>query len=557
MTPAGGEFLVRAASPAAVQTPEDLDQDLLGLREVANAFVDREVLPKLEQLDSPDYELSAALLRQAGELGLLSHSVPEEYGGLGLGKLAMGIVSEAVGRAGSYGVMHVNHAGIATLPIVYFGEPAIREEFLPRLASGEYIGAYCLTEPEAGSDALSVQTVARREGAGYRLTGTKQFVTNAGIADTFVVYAKVSGEQFTAFLLDKATPGLSLGPEEHKMGIRGSSTRQVRLTDAAVDADRVLGEVGRGHKVAFNALNFGRYSLASANFGGAKEALRAATGHATGRSQFGRTVASFGASRAALAAVAARAYAAQALVFRTGGCLDAALRGDAAARDDQDARLAEYAIECSVAKVFCTEALALAVDVGVQLHGGYGFIDEYPISRMYRDARIQRIFEGTNEINRINVLATAMRRRREGRLPLDDAWSVAQAGDDAVSAIRGVLQLIWRTAEERLGDRWIEEQEVSLPAAELAIWLYAAESASGRAERAERSGEIHRDLAALFLSEALGRCEAAAREACALMGRGDLAQDIIHTLSRFGDEQRLARLRRVSDAVCAIGGFPV
>jgi alkylation response protein AidB-like acyl-CoA dehydrogenase len=423
----GGSWLVTPLGATPQFTGADFSEDDILYATTAEEFVRDEVLPQLAEIEAKKEGLLPALLKRAGALGLLMIDIPEAYGGLGLRKTTSMLVSERGALCASFSVSWGAHTGIGSLPIVYYGTEAQKQRYLPKLATGEWLAAYALTEPQAGSDALAARTRAVLEPGGgtYRLTGTKQFITNAGFADLFTVFAKVDGEKFTAFLVERTTPGVSTGPEEHKLGIRGSSTRQLILEDAPVPADRVLGEIGRGHKIAFNILNIGRFKLGAGAVGAAKDCLRIALAYAAERHQHGRAIASFGMIQRKLADMATRIYVADSMSYRTAGLMD-----DAAAAIDKTApdvarqlvteAVEEYTIEASILKVFGTETLDFVADESLQTLGGYGFTADYPVERHYRDSRINRIFEGTNEINRLIIPATLVKRIGTGRLPYVD-----------------------------------------------------------------------------------------------------------------------------------------
>jgi alkylation response protein AidB-like acyl-CoA dehydrogenase len=503
--PAGGSWLVTPVGTSAQFTGADFGEDDLLYARTAEEFVRGEVLPRLEELEAKEEGLMAALLRRAGELGLLMIDVPERYGGLGLRRTTSMLVSERGALCGSFSVSWGAHTGIGTLPLVYYGTEAQKERYLPKLATGEWLAAYALTEPQAGSDALAARTraVLAPGGGAWRLTGTKQFITNAGFADLFTVFAKVDGERFTAFLVERTTPGLATGPEEHKLGIRGSSTRQLILEDAPVPADRVLGEIGQGHKIAFNILNIGRFKLGAGAVGAAKDCLAIALAYARDRHQHGRAIASFGMIQRKLADMATRIYVADSMSYRTAGLMDEAAAGvdhgapDAARRLVQEA-VEEYTIEASILKVFGTETLDFVADESLQILGGYGFTADYPVERHYRDSRINRIFEGTNEINRLIIPATLVKRIGRGRLPYLEflqqvdrevadraAWPPAAAGPlrreiRAAEVAKRVIAYTARLLIERSLDSLKDKQQHLEILANMIIDAYAMDSVVNR-----------------------------------------------------------------------------
>lgn len=551
----GGNFLLSSTDKERVFTPEDFTDEQKMIAGTANQFVEKEVEPHREAIEKQDFDRVVTILRKAGETGLLGHSVPEAYGGLGLDKVSKGLVGEAVGRSGSYGVAHSNHTCIATLPITYFGTDEQKQKYLPKLASGEYIGAYCLTEPSAGSDALSGKAKAElsSDGNHYLLNGTKIYITNAQFSDTFIVYAKVDGEKFTAFIVEKDFPGLSLGPEEKKMGIKGSSTRSVILEDCFVPKENVLGEIGRGHVIALNVLNLGRFNLGSACVGAAKYGLELAIAYTNERKQFKRTIAEFGASKEKIAKMASRIYAAESLQHRTAGLLEEAL-GDLYDSGDHKLigkRMMEYVMECAVCKVYSSETLDKVVDESLQLHGGNGFISEYRIEQMYRDSRINRIFEGSNEINRLLIPGLLFKKAAKGEIPITDIIDKAkkeivqkpmtEEGElakelQAVASIRRVFLISAGLAYDTLGEQLEDSQETLMKLSEMAIQLYATESAVLRSLKAittngAENEKMKENLAVSIVSESMLEVEMAARKLASGILSGSQLKEVTTMIS--------------------------
>lgn len=570
----GGGFLLEDGSPEQVLTPEVAWASVAPIAGVAREFVEREVIPAFPTGEH-DPSVARRLLQRAGELGLLGVEVEERYGGLGLGPVADCAVTEAIGRGGDFAVTYGAHSGIGTLPLVLFGTEEQKGRYLPQLAAGSRVAAYALTEPMAGSDALSCRTVAQAADGGFRLSGQKQWITNAGFADLFVVYAKVGGEQFTAFLVERGSPGLSLGPEEDKLGIRGSSTRAVYLDQVFVPAANVLGEVGRGHVVAFNTLNVGRFKLACGTVGSSVAAMEVAARYAEERRQFGRPIADFGLVQEKLATMAVRIYALESMVYRVAGLLQALRQVE----KDPARAVGELAAECSMVKVYGSEALDFVVDEALQIHGGYGFMNAYPVSRMYRDARINRIFEGTNEINRLLTIDALLRRAFRGQLPLLPALQEARAGGGSggvggLAAARRAVLYALSLALERFETRLEQEQEIVGRLADMAMALFAAQSAFWRARRAraaipgyetgEATGEaaIHGRLAALVVEESLQELVRAGREAvaaCCRDGRPSARQAMapFTALQAAAGIDTIALRREVAGWVREARGYPV
>ena len=524
-------------------------------------YVKNEVTPLVDNLENHEFEHSVKLMKSAGEIGLLGADVPEEYGGLGLDKISSALIAEKMSVAGGFSITHGAHVGIGTLPIVLFGTDEQKKQYLPNSVTGEKISAYALTEPSSGSDALGAKAVAKlnAEGTHYVLNGEKQWITNAGFADLFIVYAKVDGEKFSAFIVERDFDGVSVGPEEKKMGIKSSSTRTLVLQDAQVPVENLLGEIGRGHIIAFNILNIGRYKLGVGTLGGSKRALELAITYANDRKQFNTPISSFNLTKEKFSTMASKLYAAESLIYRTVGYFEE--RNNAMTLEEQKdgkavaASIAEYAIECSINKVVGSEVLDYIADEAVQLHGGYGFMAEYEVERIYRDSRINRIFEGTNEINRMLVPGTFMKKALKGELPLlEKAQNLQEellmmmpeeVGDEALAQEKMLVKnakkiglLVAGLAAQTFGTKLETEQEVLVNIADIANNVFGMESALLRTEKAvARNGEEKERQKILYTEiycqEAFAEIEKDAKETLLAAVEGDNQRMMLSALRKL------------------------
>jgi butyryl-CoA dehydrogenase len=557
----GGAYLIRDTPPSAVFTPEDFTEEQVALGETTEQFLRNEVLPHVERLEHHDFGLMVKLLRRFGELGLLMIDAPEEYGGLELSKTTSLVAAEKASMYGGFSTAYAAHSGIGTLPLIYYGTREQKEKYLGKIITGEWLSAYCLTEPDSGSDALGARTAATLtpDGKYYLLNGTKQFITNGSFADLFTIFAKVDREHFTAFLVERTFPGVKPGAEEKKLGIRGSSTTQVVLEDARVPVENVLGEIGKGHKIAFNVLNVGRLKLGACVVGGGKYALAEGVKYANLRKQFGVTIGTFGAIREKVADMVAALFASESVAYRVGGMVDDRLalvpKGIPDYYEVYQHGIEEYSIECAIAKVFCSDVLALVADEVVQIFGGYGYTQEYPAERIYRDERINRIFEGTNEINRMLIPGTLLRRAMKGELPLQEevmkavgrlSAPAAETPPGAFGAEKALLRnlkdaflVLAGAAVQRFGKQVKDEQETLIALADLAIGAFALESAILRAEKISGSG----NASGAALAEAAAKVFAfrtgeegvsAARRAAFYVGEGNTLQMLLAGIRRAG-----------------------
>ena len=583
-TTRGGSWLIEDVAPDSVFTRERLTDEHRLIGQTADEFMTNEVLPSLERLEQKDWALARQLVQRAGELGLLGTDVPETHGGVELDKISAIVVGEAIGRSASFATTFGAQTGLAITPLLCFGTDAQKAKYLPGLVSGEVAGAYALSESGAGSDALSAKARAARQPDGsFVLNGEKMWITNGGFADFFIVFAKVEGGgpdgsrstdgAFTAFLVERAFPGVSTGKEEHKMGLHGSSTTPLILQDAKVPAENVLGEIGKGHKVAFNVLNYGRFKLAAMCSGGARAIVGEAAKYAAERRQFGQPIATFGAIKHKLAEITIREFAVESMLYRTAGLIDDALQGSHA-NDAVLAALEEFAIEASILKVSGSEMIDYAADENVQIHGGNGFVRDYPAERYYRDARVNRIFEGTNEINRLLIPGMLIRRALKGGLPLIPAAkklqeeiltpSMPEPSSDAplesarraVAAIKKVALMVLGTAMQTYGEKLADQQEVLTLAADIIIDVFAAESVL---LRAVSSHGLYHAAAEVFISDAAGRVEIAARSALAAMSEGDTLRTVLAALRRIlkvTPVNTVALRRQIADAVVERKAYP-
>jgi alkylation response protein AidB-like acyl-CoA dehydrogenase len=584
----GGSFLLESPQPGDVFTPADLTDDQRLIGQTAEEFVLKEVFPFIKDLENKKPGLMPELVKKGGEVGLMGGGVPEEYGGAGLDKIATTVLTEKLSIYGGFAVTHGAHAGIGTLPIVYFGTEAQKKKYLPKLATGEWIGAYCLSEPQAGSDAQNSLTRAQLnpEGTHYILNGQKMWITNGGFADIYIVFAKIDGDKFTAFIVERAFPGFKPGNEEHKMGIHGSSTTPIFLENCKVPKENLLHEIGRGHIVAFNILNAGRFTLGASAVGGSKYVLMTSSKYAKERKAFGKQIGEFGLMKEKLAEMAIRIFAVESMVYRSAGNIEAAMAAASGSGDKiQNTMkvLEEYAIESSIAKVYGSEMLDFVVDEGVQIFGGYGFHEDYPVCRAYRDSRINRIFEGTNEINRMLIIQMLMKRAMGGQLPLiPAAMKLADeilAGPSFEEAPEGVLAAEARVvanakkmflqaaggAVQKFREKLADEQELIGALSNVVMEIYAMESCLLRAQKAaaakgEAATQTMIDAARVFINDAAERAEHEAKRAIAAVHDGDMLTTQMAVLKRFAKRapvDTIALRRRVAAAVQSQDRYPL
>ncbi|MEC1119974.1 acyl-CoA dehydrogenase family protein [Bacillus safensis] len=576
----GGSFLIDETNYEHIFTPEDFSDEHQMIGKTTEDYILQDVVPHIDQIENHEFEHSVRLLKKAGELGLLGADVPEEFGGLGLDKISSAIITEKFARAGSFSLSYGAHVGIGSLPIVLFGNQVQKETYLPGLASGETIAAYALTEPGSGSDALGAKTTAVLNEAGthYVLNGEKQWITNSAFADVFVVYAKIDGEHFSAFIVEKDFPGVKTGPEEKKMGIKGSSTRTLILEDAQVPKENLLGEAGRGHVIAFNILNIGRYKLAVGTIGASKRVIQLSAEYANQRKQFKTPISQFSLIGEKAANMSAKLYAMESAVYRTVGLFEQrmGLLSDEEQKDGKQIAqsIAEYAIECSLCKVLGSETLDYIVDEGVQIHGGYGFMQEYEVERAYRDSRINRIFEGTNEINRLLVPGTFLKKAMKGELPLLQKAQTLQEelmmmmpeepGDQPLDQEKYLLAhakkialMVAGMAAMKYGKALDKEQEILVNIADIVNEIFAAESAVLRTEKAiaatgAEKNEQKLAYTQIFTQEAFLKIEAHAKESLIAMEEGDslrMSLSALRKLTRFTPINVIAKKREAAKRI--------
>ncbi len=582
----GGAFLIAPCTPEDVFTPADLSDDQRLIGQTAEEFVQKEVAPLIPELEAHKEGLMAQQLKKAGEIGLLGGAIPEEYGGAGLDKVSATVLAEKLAGYASFAVSHGGHAGIGTIPIVYFGTEQQKKKFLPKIATGELLSCYCLSEPQAGSDSLAARTraVLSPDGKSWVLNGQKMWITNGGFADVYVVFAKVDGEKFSCFIVERGTPGFSVGAEEKKMGIKGSSTVPIFFENAHIPKENLLHEIGRGHIVAFNTLNVGRFTLGAYCLGGAKDVLSVSSKYSKERTAFGKSLCEFGLIKTKLGEMAIRIYAVESMIYRSAGTVTAAAaNADSAADKTQQSMqvLEEYAIESSISKIMGSETVDFCVDEGVQIFGGYGFHEDYPVARQYRDSRINRIFEGTNEINRMLIIQMLMKRAMAGVLPLipaamklqdevlagpsmEESPSGAFAEEDrSLAQAKKIFLLAAGTAVQKFREKLADHQEIVAALSNIAMDVYAMESSLRRAQKAAASrgaaAGVMGDAARAFIYDAMDRVEKEARTALAATSDGDTLITQLAVLRRFAKHapvDTIAIRRRVADAVLAQDRYP-
>ncbi|MGA7849799.1 MAG: acyl-CoA dehydrogenase family protein [Terriglobales bacterium] len=591
----GGSFLLEERQTADVFTPEDFSDQQQMIGQTTEEFAVNEILPQAEKIEHKDFAVSRDLLKKAGDLGLSGVEIPEAYGGLEMDKVTAAIIADHMAKYAGFATTWGAHSGIGLLPIVYFGTEEQKKKYLPRLATGEIVGAYALSEATSGSDALNcrARAVLSPDGKHYILNGEKMWITNAGFADLFTVFAKIDGEKFSAFLIERTFPGFSVGGEEHKMGIRGSSTCPIILNDCQVPVENLLGEIGKGHIIAFNILNIGRFKLGAMCVGGARVSIESAVAYAKQRKAFGKTIGEFGLVREKIANMATLIYVGESLVYRTVGMMDALLSEiDAASRDaaaiakERRKAIEEYAVECSILKVWGSEMIDYVVDETLQIYAGYGFVEEYPAERAYRDARINRIFEGTNEINRLIITGFLLKRAMSGQLPLmpaikklmDEVLSGPSVGEEIEGALAEERKLVAQAkklglfvagaATQKYMQAIQDQQEVMGAIADMTIEIYAMESAVLRAQKmvegvsslkqGEASAALPIAMTRVYLTQAFEKVEAAAKKVIADVAEGDMLRTqlaIVRRLAKHEPFNTIALRQQIAQKTIEAGKY--
>ena len=583
----GGSFLLEERQTSEVFTPEDFTEQHQLIGQTTEEFAVNEILPNVERIEHKEFQVTRDLLKKAGDLGLSGVEIPEAYGGLEMDKVTAAVIADHIAKYAGFATTWGGHSGIGTLPIVYFGTEEQKKKYLPKLAAGETVGAYALSESTSGSDAMNCRARAElsKDGKHYILNGEKMWITNAGFADLFTVFAKIDGEKFSAFLVERGYPGFSVGAEEHKMGIRGSSTCPIILNDCKVPVENLLGEIGKGHVIAFNILNIGRFKLGAMCVGGARVSLENAIGYAKQRKAFSKVIADFGLIREKIANMAALIYVGESLVYRTVGMMDAALseidKSGADAMKETRKAIEEYAVECSIIKVWGSEMIDYVVDETMQIYAGYGFVEEYPAERAYRDARINRIFEGTNEINRLIITGFLLKRAMSGQLPLmpaikklmDEVLSGPSTGDEIEGPLADERKLVSQAkklglfaagaATQKYMQAIQDHQEVMGAIADITIETYAMESAVLRAQKlVESKGEQNAGLAIamtrVYLTSAMEKVEASAKRIIAAVAEGDMLRTqlaILRRLAKYEPFNTIELRQQIAQRAIEVGKY--
>jgi len=583
----GGAFLLEERQSSEIFTPEDFSEQHQLIGQTTEEFAINEILPNVERIEHKEFQVTRDLLKKAGDLGLSGVEIPEAYGGLEMDKVTAAVIADHIAKYAGFATTWGGHSGIGTLPIVYFGTEEQKKKFLPKLASGEMVGAYALSESTSGSDAMNCRARAElsSDGRHYILNGEKMWITNAGFADLFTVFAKIDGEKFSAFLVERSFPGFSVGAEEHKMGIRGSSTCPIILNDCKVPVENLLGEIGKGHVIAFNILNIGRFKLGAMCVGGARVSLENAVGYAKQRKAFGKVIADFGLIREKIANMATLLYVGESLVYRTVGMMDAALNEvDKTAADalkETRKAIEEYAVECSIIKVWGSEMIDYVVDETMQIYAGYGFVEEYPAERAYRDARINRIFEGTNEINRLIITGFLLKRALSGQLPLmpaikklmDEVLSGPSTGDEIQGLLAEERKLVGQakklalfaagSATQKYMQAIQDQQEVMGAIADMTVETYAMESAVLRAQKlvemkGEKDAAIAIAMTRVYLTQAMETVEAACKRIIAAVAEGDMLRTqlaILRRLAKYEPFNTIELRQKIAQRTIEVGKY--